>query len=69
MGNLNVGKGDVAPDAAAHKAGIFQGNAKGNYEKQAGHHADGRSSAARSTGIDVKGREPIDPRMPNLSPA
>jgi hypothetical protein len=68
MGNLKVGKGDVSPDAPAHKAGVFQGNAKGNYEKQSGHYPDGRSSAARSTGISVKAREPIDPRMPNLSP-
>jgi hypothetical protein len=68
MGNLRVGKADVAPDAPAHKAGVFQGNAKGNYEKQSGHHPDGRSNAARSTGIDAKRREPIDPRMPNLSP-
>jgi hypothetical protein len=58
-----------APDITAHKKGIAQGNAKGNYDKMAGHHADGRSSAERSTGIDPKGREPIDPRMPNLSPA
>jgi hypothetical protein len=69
MGKLNVGKGTVKPDAATHKAGVFQGNASGNYEKQPGHHPDGRSSAARSTGVGIKGREPIDPRMPNLSPA
>ena len=35
----------------------------------AAHFADGRSSAERSTGINPKGAEPIDPRMPNLSPA
>jgi hypothetical protein len=64
-----MGKGTVKPDVTAHKKGVFQGNATGNYEKQAGHFPDGRSSAARSTGIDAKGREPIDPRMPNLSPA
>jgi hypothetical protein len=68
MGNLRVGEGDVKPDAPAHVAGVFQGNAKGNYEKQVGHEPDGRSTAARSTGINVKAREPIDPRMPNLSP-
>jgi len=33
-----------------------------------GHLADGRSTAKRSTGINPKGAEPIDPRMPNLSP-
>ena len=57
MAELRVGKGDVKPDAPAHTPGVYQGNAKGNYEKQAGHYPDGRSGA-----------EPIDPRMPNLSP-
>ena len=69
MGLGSKGGGGVKTDAASHHKGISQGNSKGNYEKQAGHHPDGRSSAARSTGIDTKGREPIDPRMPNLSPA
>jgi hypothetical protein len=69
MGHLRVGKATVKPDATAHKAGVYQGNATGNYEKQSGHHPDGRSSAGRSTGINSKAREPIDPRMPNLSPA
>jgi hypothetical protein len=69
MGNMKVGKGDVKPDALAHKAGVFEGNATGNYEKQPGHLPDGRSTAVRSTGINAKAREPIDPRMPNLSPA
>jgi hypothetical protein len=69
MANLRVGKGDVKPDALAHKAGVSQGNSKGNYEKQSGHKPDGTSTAARSTGVNSKAREPIDPRMPNLSPA
>ena len=30
---------------------------------------DGTSTAERSTGINAAAREPIDPRMPNLSPA
>jgi hypothetical protein len=64
-----MGRRAVKPDLAAHQKGVNQGNSKGNYEKQAGHFPDGRSSAARSTGVDAKGREPIDPRMPNLSPA
>ena len=66
--NLRTGQPDVAPDAPSHTPGIKQGNSKGTYEKQAGHLADGRSSARRSTGINAKAREPIDPRMPNLSP-
>ncbi len=56
-------------DGSAHTPGINQGNAKGNYAKQKGHRADGTSSAARSTGVNAGDREPIDPRMPNLSPA
>ena len=52
-----------------HVPGIKQGNSKGNYEAQIGHLPDGRSTADRSTGINAKAREPIDPRMPNLSPA
>ena len=55
-------------DITAHTRGIKQGNATGNYAKQTGHESDGRSTAARSTGINPKKREPIDPRMPNLSP-
>jgi hypothetical protein len=68
MGDLRVGKPDVDPDAPAHRAGIKQGNATGRYERMAGHYPDGRSSAERSTGINAKEAEPIDPRMPNLSP-
>jgi len=57
----------VKPDASAHTKGTNQGNS-GPYEKQVGHNADGTSTAARSTGINPKAHEPIDPRMPNLSP-
>ncbi len=56
-------------DGSAHTKGINQGNAIGNYAKQSGHNPDGTSTAARSTGVNVGDREPIDPRMPNLSPA
>ena len=69
MGLGGKGGGGVRTDASAHQKGIAQGNSRGNYEKMSGHFADGRSNAERSTGIDAKGREPIDPRMPNLSPA
>jgi len=65
---MRVGKPDVSPDAPSHVKGIKQGNSKGNYESQAGHKPDGRSTAERSTGINAKAREPIDPSMPNLSP-
>jgi hypothetical protein len=65
MGKVTTGK----PDAASHVKGIAQGNSLGSYDSQKGHNADGTSTQARSTGINAKGREPIDPRMPNLSPA
>ena len=67
MGNVNV-TGGPPPDISAHTAGINQGNSKGNYEKQRGHKPDGTSTAARSTGVNPKAHEPIDPSMPNLSP-
>ena len=63
-----MGKPDVSPQTPSHVKGIKQGNSKGNYESQAGHKPDGRSTAERSTGINAKAREPIDPSMPNLSP-
>ena len=58
-----------APDLPAHTPGIKQGNSKGNYESQSGHEKNGTSTAQRSTGVNSAAREPIDPSMPNLSPA
>jgi hypothetical protein len=55
-------------DLPAHTPGIKQGNSKGNYESMTGHSPDGTSTAARSTGVNAKATEPIDPSMPNLSP-
>ena len=52
-----------------HVKGIKEGNAIGNYERNTGHKPDGTSTQARSTGVCAGDREPIDPRMPNLSPA
>ncbi len=69
MAGIKTGKGAVKPDALAHVAGVKQGNSRGNYESQIGHRPDGRSTAERSTGINAKAENPIDPRMPNLSPA
>jgi len=66
--NLEVGKPQVSPDKPTHVTGIQQGNSSGNYEKSPGHLPDGRSTARRSTGILPKKHEPIDPRMPNISP-
>lgn len=69
MPNINLGQQQVTADLPAHTPGVQQGNAKGSYEKMAGHNADGTSTAERSTGINPKKQGPIDPSMPNLSPA
>jgi hypothetical protein len=66
---MRIGKPKVKPDDPRHVKGIKQGNSTGNYERQAGHLPDGRATAERSTGINAKARNPIDPRMPNLPPA
>ena len=62
---LKVGKPDVTQDAPAHTPGIYQGNEP---DAQAGHLPDGRRTAAAATGVDPKSSEPIDPRMPTLTP-
>jgi hypothetical protein len=56
-------------DKPTHVKGTKSGNTKGNYDRQSGHKPDGTSTAERSTGINAKSVQPIDPRMPNLSPA
>jgi hypothetical protein len=66
---VKTGTPDVSPDAPAHTPGIREGNQPGSYERMAGHLPGGRSTARRSTGINPRGEEPIDPQMPNLSPA
>ena len=68
MAGIKVGKRDVKPDSTAHVRGVHEGN-EGPLEKQVGHNADGTVTAARSTGVNPKAHEPIDPRMPNLPPA
>ena len=67
-GMIRTGKPDVDVDALGHTPGVRQGNAKGNYESQKGHKPDGRRTAEASTGINAKAANPIDDRMPNLSP-
>jgi hypothetical protein len=66
--NLLVGKPQASHDKPTHVRGIQQGNKPGSYEKSPGHEPDGRSTARRSTGILPKKHDPIDPRMPNISP-
>ncbi|WP_231642183.1 hypothetical protein [Saccharomonospora sp. NB11] len=58
----------MSVDLPSHTRGVRQGNSKGNYARQPGHLPDGRSTAARSTGIRAASREPLLPGMPNLSP-
>ena len=67
--HIRTGTPDTKPDAPSHVKGIREGNQPGSYEKQKGHKPDGRSTAERSTGVNPKAHEPIDPSMPNLSPA
>ena len=68
MSDLRVGKPDVSPDKPSHTKGVKEGNAIRSYQREKGHLPDGRSTAARSTGVNIKKHEPIDPRMPNISP-
>ncbi|MEA2443770.1 MAG: hypothetical protein QOJ12_1062 [Thermoleophilales bacterium] len=68
MADLRLGKPAVRIDLMAHTPGVPEGNGKGNYESMPGHLPDGRSTAQRSTGVNPEGEEPIDKRMPNLSP-
>ena len=67
--DMTTGKAGPPADITAHTPGIASGNSKGNYEKMPGHLPNGKSTAARSTGMDPEAHGPIDPRMPNLSPA
>ncbi len=67
--NLQVGTPDTTHDSPAHTPGIKAGNETGSYEKAAGHLPNGQSTAERSTGVNAESEDPIDPSMPNLSPA
>jgi hypothetical protein len=69
MSEISVGRGDVSPDTPAHTPGVRMGNQPGAYGDMPGHLPDGKSTAERSTGINAQARNPIDPKMPNLSPA
>jgi hypothetical protein len=73
VGNLVVGKADVEPSRPSHVAGVREGNRKGSLERQRGIHPvdlwKATGTAERSTGINPHLRNPIDPRMPNLSPS
>jgi hypothetical protein len=68
MAVLKVGRPDTTPDAPAHTQGVNEGNAKGNYESQAGMLPDGRRTAEAVTGVNPSAHGPIDKRMPCLPP-
>jgi hypothetical protein len=68
MGTIRVGEPDVRPDFPSHVTGVRQGNEKGAYDKQMGHHADGTADARRSTGLRPKEHDAILKTMPNLPP-
>ncbi len=69
MARIKLGNKDVKQAQPTHVPGTKSGNSTGNYESQAGHNADGTRTAESSTGVNPKAHGPIDPRMPNLSPA
>ena len=63
-----VGKPDVHPTRPRTRR-VSSRATRRQLREQTGHLPDGRRRPQRSTGINAKGAEPIDPRMPNLSPA
>jgi hypothetical protein len=65
---IRVGKPQARPDTSGHTKGVHEGE-RGPYDSQRGHLPDGRATAARSTGVNPDGHNPIDPSMPNLTPA
>ncbi len=65
---IAVGTPDTNLEAPSHVKGTREGNEPGSYLKQGGHLPNGKSTAERSTGIRPGAQNPIDPRMPNLSP-
>jgi hypothetical protein len=74
IANVRVGKAKTEPAAPAHTRGVRAGNRRrGSLDGQKGIEPTGpwsaRGTAERSTGINAKARNPIDPRSPNLSPS
>lgn len=78
ISNIRVGKPDTTPSMSSHTWGVREGNRIAGYVGDSGHYetgeqgsgrAVGKANAARSTGINPDTKNPIDPRMPRLSPA
>jgi hypothetical protein len=76
--NLRVGAADTTPSSPSHVKGVRQGNQAGAVDQDGFYSVGGaprrgisdvRATARRSTGINSRSRDPIDPASPNLSPA
>ncbi len=61
-----IGKKQVKLTSPSHVAGVTEGNAPHNRREDRSQRGE---KPGRSTGINAKGREPIDPSMPKLTPA
>ena len=70
--NLVVGKPDVDPATPSHTWGVREGNMRKSILREPGLERTGRQMAQatvrRSTGVNAKAHQPIDPRMPILTP-
>lgn len=78
IANIRVGRPHVDPSMPSHVPGVREGNEPGSFDRTPGLRKTGETgagrptgtgTAARSTGISPGSKNPIDPRMPNLSPA
>jgi hypothetical protein len=73
ISNVTIGAALTHPSAPSHTAGIKEGNRVRKPDKVRGlvevDALTARGTAERSTGINHRKRNPIDPRSPNLSPA
>ena len=73
VSNVVVGKPDTEPDAPSHVRGVFQGNEPHKAQRHKGIEDEtpvyAKGTARRSTGINAKHHDVIDPRMPRLSPS
>ena len=70
--NIVVGRPDVKPSTPSHTMGVREGNMRKSLIREPGIKRAGRMMAQatvrRSTGINAKAHQPIDPRMPILTP-
>ena len=72
IANVRVGKPDTRPGAPSHTRGVREGNEGHGTRQERGIEVVGgvpRTTGRRSTGINARDREPIDPRSPRLTPA